>query len=208
MTHLVEILQQGPDAIWPGLPDLTTLSTAQKKSNLFDRMTTPKNSEDIFSAAKRGDVDKINALIESGTDVDEKNPGGDTALLLCALHGHEPCAQLLIEKGADVWHTNKSGNSALHLASFKGWMNMCKLLIASSSSETRGDDDVRIYDQVNEQGDTPVLLAAWEGHYDVTKYFIAIGADIARVTKNGETPETLAIKAKHFDIAEMLSLTV
>ena len=58
---------------------------------------------DIWKAAASGDIEAIKLHLESGTDVDAKEPpGGSTPLLVAAIFGRVEAAKLLIEKGANV----------------------------------------------------------------------------------------------------------
>ncbi|RXG32334.1 ankyrin repeat domain-containing protein [Leeuwenhoekiella marinoflava] len=55
-------------------------------------------------------------LIDKGLDVDHKNKGGKTPLLLAVENNQFDSVQLLLENGADTSVKDKSGNSIFHIA--------------------------------------------------------------------------------------------
>jgi len=56
----------------------------------------------IMIAARRGSLEAIKFLIGEGADVNAKDDGGTTALILATLHNHEEIIKNLIDSGADV----------------------------------------------------------------------------------------------------------
>ena len=69
-------------------------------------MPVPAFAQDVFSqlieAARNGQTEKVQALLESGADVDGKNNSGWTALIYAALLGHTDVVRTLLDAGADV----------------------------------------------------------------------------------------------------------
>jgi ankyrin repeat protein len=57
---------------------------------------------DLFTAARRGDVDTLNRLLSEGADPNARDANGDTPLMLAAAGGHEPVVRHLLKYGADV----------------------------------------------------------------------------------------------------------
>lgn len=60
--------------------------------------------------------------------------------------------------------------------------------------------------EVNDsKGDTPLHLASWEGHVEVTLELLSAGADIDRLSgRDGSTPLWCSITAHHIDLARLL----
>lgn len=58
-------------------------------------------------AASTGDADTLRVLIEAGADINERHPGGKTALLASIIEGEPECLQILIDAGAAL--TQKYG---------------------------------------------------------------------------------------------------
>ena len=59
-------------------------------------------NEDLWNAARTGNIEAVKALLAKGIDVNAKNQYGATALLFAASKGHVEIAKVLIEHGADV----------------------------------------------------------------------------------------------------------
>ncbi|MDZ4802475.1 MAG: ankyrin repeat domain-containing protein, partial [Bryobacteraceae bacterium] len=57
-------------------------------------------ADDIFDAARRGDLAAVKAALDAGAPVDAKWRYDQTALYIAAFRGHAPVVQLLLERGA------------------------------------------------------------------------------------------------------------
>ncbi len=55
----------------------------------------------LIEAAYEGNTVQVQALIDEGADVNERDAAGRTALMIAASRGHTYVVQLLLEKGAD-----------------------------------------------------------------------------------------------------------
>lgn len=60
-----------------------------------------RGDQPIHHAARNGDTEVVRLLIESGADVNAKNPRGHTVLYCAGGHGHVDTLQLLLNAGAD-----------------------------------------------------------------------------------------------------------
>ena len=54
----------------------------------------------LHHACYKGDIDEVQLLIESGTDINNKNNDGDTPLFMACYHGYIDIVKLLIDNGA------------------------------------------------------------------------------------------------------------
>jgi ankyrin repeat protein len=59
-------------------------------------------NEQLYEAARKGDVAEVKAVLDRGADVNAKFRYGATALFKAAERGHTEVVKLLIERGADV----------------------------------------------------------------------------------------------------------
>src|ERR1700730_10299053 len=59
-------------------------------------------SEDMIAAASRGDRAAVQALLAKGADVNAKDNGGRTALMMATVTGHPDVVQTLLAMGAEV----------------------------------------------------------------------------------------------------------
>ncbi|MDP7205888.1 MAG: CotH kinase family protein, partial [Pirellulaceae bacterium] len=77
-------------------------------------------AEDIWAAARTGDIDSIKEFLSQGVKVDRRDESGATPLSMAALSGEVETAKFLFSKGADVNARNNENNTALHGAAFLG----------------------------------------------------------------------------------------
>lgn len=89
---------------------------------------------DIFSAARSGDLKKIQELIEFGIDVNSKNENGHSPLMLASYNGHYEAAKFLLDLGADVQSVDNSSNSILMGVVFKGHASIFELLVEAGAN--------------------------------------------------------------------------
>jgi len=156
-------------------------------------------SNDIFLAAKNGNIEAVKQHIAAGTDVNARDNGGSTPLHQAAINGHKEIAELLIANGANVNATARVGFTSLHLAAHNGHKEIVELLIAKGA-------DVNAKQRLNwsNGGRTPLHLAAREGHKEVIELLIAKGADVNAKDVEGQTPLDWAKEEKHKEIADLL----
>jgi len=70
----------------------------------------------LDSAVEKGDLQSVEQHIAAGTDLNEKNSSGWTALHLAAMNGNVPIVQALIAGGADDSVTGPDGKTPLEVA--------------------------------------------------------------------------------------------
>jgi hypothetical protein len=108
---------------------------------------------DIWKAAATGNIDAIKKHLETGADVDTKEPtGGSTPLLVAATFGQVEVANFLIEKGANVNAGSNDGATALHGAAFFCHTEIVKLLLDKGAE----------VNPKNIRGETPLYSVAGE----------------------------------------------
>ena len=82
----------------------------------------------LHDAAMRGDVEKVQALIKKGEDVNGVNSEGATPLHWAAFKGHVEVARVLLANGAQVNALTKKGSSPLRLATTHKQTKMIRYL--------------------------------------------------------------------------------
>ena len=119
-------------------------------------------NENQTTAARYYDVIKV--LIDAGYNLNVQDGRGDTALLIALRSGYnETIIPLLFEKGADIRMTNKQMMGVLHSAAASGNLNYVKWLIDKGA-------DINLKSAT---GDSPILFAAINGHFDVVAFLTA-----------------------------------
>ena len=87
-------------------------------------------------AARYGDIERLRALLESGSDVNARDRYHQTALMLAAQGGHAAVVRLLIERGADLNVAAKFSLTALMLAVVGGHAEVVRVLVDAGADLT------------------------------------------------------------------------
>ena len=83
-------------------------------------ITAPAHAAQLHDAARMGDVEEVERLIEQGADVNAIANNGATALMYASQNGHSEVVGLLLTVGGDVNATDPIGMTALIMASQNG----------------------------------------------------------------------------------------
>lgn len=142
--------------------------------------------EDIFTAARIGNVHEVQQFIAAGVSVNEKNHNRDTPLHLAAKNGHTKVVKLLLAHGANIEASNKS----LLLAAKNDHTKVAKLLL-----ENGVDTEVK---------DRSLLFAANNGHNEVVKVLIEYGANIETKDNHKQTSLLFAARNNHIEVVKIL----
>ncbi len=121
---------------------------------------------DLPSAAKRGDLDAVRALLEEGADTEERMGDKSSALHWAAVHSHYEIVEALLEAGADRNVRHEDGGTPLHWVAFLGESEMVELLLKEGA-----DPNIANY-----SGLTPLytISPSWEELEGVTMFFAGI----------------------------------
>jgi uncharacterized protein len=149
----------------------------------------------IHDAARVGDTETINRLLAGGTDVNEPDDLGETALLSSGLAGKRDTSLELIRRGADVSARNNRGLTPLHAATYAGHFDVVKVLIANRASVSDAENRFRV---------TPLHLAAEENHTVIVELLLGNGADLGAKDVAGYTPFSLAVFKRNEDSIALL----
>jgi len=148
----------------------------------------------IYRAACLGNVARVEALLEQGAAVDEKDELGWTPLYWACSMGQEAVGEFLLSKGAQVSARTDSEGTPLQAACYSGAFRLVELLVSKGA-------DVNAKDKF---GRTPLQSAAMQGSRQIAELLIAKGADVNAKNRNNWTPLHLAAIGGHKDVAELL----
>jgi ankyrin repeat protein len=191
--NLAQVSKSYNDAVWSveGVRSMDAKVEAYLKKIGKSYYSTPS----MHYAAGRSNLPALRALLESGEDVNKREPKfGQTALHLAAYHDKPVTLKVLIEAGADVNAQDSDGNTSLTLAAVEGNTMIVMELIKAGA-------DVN---HARPNGATPLHMAAHQGHEGCAAVLIHAGADVHRRTEMGMTAIKFAINNKHKNIAKML----
>lgn len=120
-------------------------------------------------------LDDITVLLQRGSDINETDTYGYTALIAASWRGYDNAVKHLIDNKADVHHKNIYGDNALLLAAKYGQTNIIRMLYAAGAN----------INDVNENGDTPLIVATREGNINTVQLLLNLGADKRIKNKQG-----------------------
>ncbi len=143
----------------------------------------PLRDADVSAAARQGDVEAVERLLDLGLGLDGVDAQGCTALLRACGGGHVELARKLLERGADVSRAAHSGATCLSVALTADRIEIVRLLAGHGV-----DPGQRL-----PGGITPLMIAAALGQQDAIGILLAQGADAqARDDHGGAALHALA----------------
>ena len=181
----------------------------------------------LMSAASNGDVEIAQMLLDAGADKNIENSDGDTALDIAKRDGSTKVVELLsdgkvqssfnkesfrsavingdletlkqfLDDGVDVdtlIRYDDANSTPLLVASQLGYVNLVELLIDRKAN----------LDFINNNGDSPLIMAAYKGKKWVVSLLIEAGAKIdIRDRASSATPLMIASYQNYYDIVDML----
>ncbi|MDO9047023.1 MAG: ankyrin repeat domain-containing protein [Methylobacter sp.] len=99
----------------------------------LSQATHAEDAKDLFAAAMVGKLERTEALLAQGIDVNGKTAGGRTALMAASFNGNVKIVKALLAYGADVGLADNSGATALMDALVFGNEDIINLLIAAGA---------------------------------------------------------------------------
>ncbi|CAF0967227.1 unnamed protein product [Rotaria sordida] len=139
----------------------------------------------------------------SGSNTNNLNITGETALFIATLKDRVDVVKFLIEKGAQVNIQNHCGVSPLHLCAKSGNQELVQVLIQAGANVNitpQGKISIETLLAV----ETPLIAAAKKGHVEICEYLIQNGADVNAVTMTGVTPLYTTTEEGHLDVVILL----
>jgi ankyrin repeat protein/tetratricopeptide (TPR) repeat protein len=171
------------------------------------------NYTPLHWAVMLGFKDIARLLISNGADVNDRGLNRMTPLHDAAYNGHKDIVKMLIANGAKLDARDELGNTPLDLAVEKNQAGVLALLkplhMAVEKGETREfKDALKKYpffiNARDENGSTPLHLAAAKGNKEILWMLINQGADINTRDIDGFTPMELAAQKGHTAVVQLL----
>lgn len=86
---------------------------------MFATTVGAASEQELFHAAKEGDIAGIQAALRAGADINARFDVGKTALMVAAENGQDAAVELLVKSGADLYLLDNNHWDALTHAAFK-----------------------------------------------------------------------------------------
>jgi len=150
-------------------------TTERKQTYSWKQINWESESED--------DVCKeVEALLENGKSVNQRNMLGETPLFYAVKNRHSKVIKMLLEHGADVEKRNAWGETPLMKAAFLGTPKTIEELVkAGANIEARSAD-----------GKTALMMAACCENSDNVKKLLELGAEVNSYDRFSKSPLMIA----------------
>jgi len=150
---------------------------------------------DLANAAKQGDRNAVQSLLNGSAKQDVAGAEGRAALNWAITRNDAEMADLLLRAGADPKTANEYGATALYAAAANADPTITKKLLAAGA-----DPNVAL-----NSGETPLMLAARDGRVATVHALLEGGADPNAKEKNGlQTALMWAIAGRHSAVTKEL----
>ncbi|RXN06682.1 caskin-2-like isoform X1 [Labeo rohita] len=148
----------------------------------------------LHYAAWQGKADSVLMLLRSGAAVNNASHDGQIPLHLAAQYGHYDVSEMLLQHQSNPCILNKAKKTPLDLACEFGRAKVAQLLLSSNMVASLLEGDRK--DGSDSNCNTPLHLAARNGHKDVIRLLLKAGIDINRTTKAGTALHEAALYGK------------
>ncbi|XP_030843493.1 E3 ubiquitin-protein ligase MIB2 [Strongylocentrotus purpuratus] len=191
VERVVEILSISPEKVIPFYFKTVNRNTF-KALNFYGKTA-------LHSAAAYGHLEVVQALLESGAEIEITDDDGDTPLHY-SVGGDEPAiAKYLIGKGANINRGNDKGRRAIHEAAVRGFVDCARVLINHGC-------DVNVQDT---EKDTPLHDTIIGSRVDVTELLVQVpDLDVTLVNKRKFTALQLAAFMDRPEAAELVAKSI
>lgn len=123
---------------------------------------TLERGEEVLNAARRGDLARLEFLLETDARLDFRDQYGLTAIHMAAIKGHKDVVMLLVEFGADLECTDAEGRTPLHMAVVGGCRDTVEVLLIRGA-----DVSAKCH-----RGATPLQVAEAMGNEIVAQFLL------------------------------------
>ena len=153
---------------------------------------------EFLMAVKKGNLEQVNSLLNSGADVNTAQKDGTSALAWAVYNNNKELVDLLIrsgEDGADIDAANEYGFNPLHLACMNQNPEIISILLKAGANPNNS----------KWTGESPLMTCANTGTTDAVKTLLDQGADVNSVeTTQQQTALMWAVAEKHPQVVKLL----
>ena len=207
---------------------------SQAQGQVAPSATELAKYESLHAAAHKGDMVEINGLLSSGTDLNQTDGRGRTAMHVAAFASHDEVVAALANAGADPNRLENDRYDIITIAAVANDADMVRTAVDAggdaknitsiydgtaliAAAHLGNWESVQVLieagaplDHVNNLGWTALIEAVVLGdggprHVKTARLLVEAGADRAITDRNGKTPLQLARERGYREMVEVLS---
>ena len=204
MTCLHKAVTYGPDVM--PVPDCLRMVYAIVSNERCDLDAIDDDGATALhlAASSGGCWPAVMVLLEAGADAHMSDRDDLTPLHAAASSGHAPVVDALLARGADPKAASSEGWTVLHAAASEGKIDVIDVIMKAISSTAKSDDGdvpiieidgstgMHLFDPVDSDGLSPLLVACCFGHLNCARKLLEVGADPTRKDSKGKSAVDLA----------------
>ncbi|XP_071257215.1 caskin-2-like isoform X5 [Salvelinus alpinus] len=177
---------------------LSVLLEAQATVDIKDR----NGMRPLHYAAWQGKADSVLMLLRAGAGVNVVSQDGHIPLHLAAQYGHYDVSEMLLQHQSNPCLINKTKKTPLDLACEFGRVKVAQLLLSSNMVVALLEGNSK--EPADSGFNTPLHLAARNGHKDIIRLLLKAGIDINRATKAGTALHEASLYGKTEVVRQLL----
>ena len=166
-TPLMSAAARGSQRSFDLLRPLSSPEAAEIADNLLKhaRGKVSRVSRRLLRSAREGDTESLQRLLELGVNLEAKDKGGETALILAAAYGHTDVVRRLLAAGAKTDAQTNQGMTALLVSENA---DITGLLLAAGANPNHSE----------KYGQTALIAQSIRGDADSVALLLQAGADV------------------------------
>ncbi|XP_043466720.1 putative ankyrin repeat protein RF_0381 [Leptopilina heterotoma] len=158
----------------------------------------------LYLAAKKGNVEMCQMLVNKGADVNIVKDNSGTPLHIAARKGRKEVVEFLLENGAKTNAIDTFRHTPLHFAAMGGSSDIVKIILKFNDKiKSRHVVDVYI-NAVTNDGLTALYFAAKKGNVEMCQILVNKGADVNMGHRRFGTPLHIAARKGREEIVKLL----
>ncbi|KAM9294064.1 ankyrin repeat domain-containing protein 35 [Gastrophryne carolinensis] len=175
--------------------DAKKVASALSKRPIRATKNGPSGQSAFHLAAAKGLTECMSTIISHKVEINAKTDDGCTALHLAASNCHPECVKLLLQSGAHEDSIDFHSRTPLHCAATSGCV--ASVLLLCNAEDT-------ILDAADDDGLTPLMIAAQRNHPTVCSLLLDRGAQMDLRDRDKRTALMLACEKGNIQAAETL----
>lgn len=137
-----------------------------------------ERGEAVLHAARLGDLQLLETLLEKAATTNFRDQYGLTALHMAAIKGNKDALMIVAEFGADLECQDGEGHTPLHMAVEGGCAQTVEVLLNRGANVNAR----------NKKGATPLSISKYLGYEEITQLLVDEGSVLSAIPSNRSSP--------------------